>query len=202
MSIKDSITNQLIAGSCISIDADKYLDKKSENSGLFRKHVLGEFKRAQFWRAGDVRYIYRSFCRSALKMLDIEYAIDGVPIVLCEKEVIDKFYDEKNKQKESINFDNLLKVNNITEKELLSREKALSRVSCICLFFMAISILYFIWNPKFFNFITCLSSLIIAFSLYFKYSFFLWQLRKRSLDKEIASVSKFLSTSWYLECLR
>lgn len=133
--------------------------------------------RVRFWRAPDVRIMYRALCRSILVIMD-----PPAP----------KFED----------FDEICKKRGITEKMLQGIERTHKIMALIAFFFMAIALAIGLYVNTFPVWLTSLGAIVISASLYWKYSFRLWQLRKRSLDPSVASPKLFMTGDWYLEAFK
>lgn len=150
-------------------------DKVEYKASDFVPHPL-YLPKVNFLKLPDVRIMWRSIC---LALLGLTFS----PVV------------------EYKSFDELCKERSISEAALLRIQGNLKRAALGSFALMGMSVLIGIWLQDTMATMGCASTFILLSVFYWKYSFLLWQVRKRSLDED-ASMRNFMSTSWYLEAFK
>ncbi|PPC84845.1 MAG: hypothetical protein CTY35_00550 [Methylotenera sp.] len=162
-------------GAAIQINPEKSsLTDLSKNSVNINPLYLPKFK---FWNAPDVKIGYRSICRSLLRLWS-------------------------KKEPKNLSFEDVCRANGVTDHHLNKIERRLWITACIAFIAIPISLITAIYFNNINTWLTALGSMVIASAWFWKYSFQLWQVRLRSLDKNDASVRAFMRQSWYLEIFK
>lgn len=170
-----SIKAAIERGANIRINEDKdSLGKIAKDSVKINPFYL---PRVRFWNAPDVKMTYRSMCRSILRLW-------------------------KKDEPRYLNFEEICQANKIGESSLSKIEKKLLINASVGFAFMLIAILSAIYFGTFSGWLTGLGAFFLSGVIWWKYSFLLWQVRLRSLDKEKASVQAFMKTDWYAEIFK
>ena len=130
--------------------------------------------RMKFFAAPDVKVLWREFCRRMLVML---YHNEKPPADF--KEVMSKH---------SLQDENLEKILRMYKFKAILAALLITLSISVCVHYFSFSVI-----------LSCLGFVFLAGSLYWKYSFYMWQIRVRSFDPQVASVKRFMTGPWYLE---
>lgn len=133
--------------------------------------------RMRFWNAPDVKTQYRSLCRLILRLW-------------------------KRDEPRYLNFDDICHANKIGESGLSRIERKLLISASVGFAFMLIAVLCAIYLNTLSGWLSGLGAFFLSGVIWWKYSFLLWQVRLRSLDKDKASVQSFMKTDWYTEIFK
>ncbi|MFL9610986.1 hypothetical protein ACKF11_12945 [Methylobacillus sp. Pita2] len=133
--------------------------------------------KVKFWNSPDTKTVWRAFCRLILK-----YSQDHEP----RNESFNKICQERG----------------VTEEAIVSIERSLKWTSRIALGTALGSVILAAWYGSLTAWLVGIGSAFMWGTIWWKYSFRLWQIRMRSLDINKASVKKFMEGEWYLEALK
>lgn len=133
--------------------------------------------KVKFWNAPDVQTIWRGLCRSILPYL-------------------------VNREAQEEDFEEICKLRGITEKQLSDIMRYLKLTARIALFTGLASLVLAAYYWSLPAWLMGLGSAFFWGAIWWKYSFRLWQVRLRSLDKEKASVRAFMQGDWYIEAIK
>ena len=134
--------------------------------------------KVRFWRSPDVLIVWRSLCRSLITL-------------------------RSDKPKSTlVSFDEVCQQRGVTPAQLIKIESNLLLSARASLFFFVLALLVGAYMNQFTVWLVSGGSAFLSGVLYWKYSFLLWQVRLRSLDKHLASIQAFMKESWYIEIFK